>query len=136
MLNVSGTMLIVRRREHGTGGPAYIRGKNTNAEEKSDHHGYTQIQGVYIPYGEPCMMLSFAGDKGKISVGGSKIKLLKLLWRNIYVDILLTDKQANAWFTFFPTWNKRGHAERFERFKTDGSLEKLYKICGLNQNGS
>ena len=130
MLNVSGTMLIVRRREHGTGGPTYVRGNKSNAES-SDSKGYTRTaRSVYIPYGEPCMMLDFGVTDTTIPHGG-KYKTLKLLWRNDYVDVNLTDKQANAWFTFFPTWNKRGHRVRFEGFKADGSLDKLYQSIGL-----
>ena len=132
MLNVPGTLLIARRRAHGSGDPYYIMGLVASDKiEPAAHNRYAQTASVYIPYGDPCMMLSFDNiEKTK----SNRKKHLKVLWENKYVDMYVSDKQANAWFTFFPAWKANGHIERFEGFRTDGKLAKLYENLDLKRD--
>ena len=132
MLNVPGTMLIVRRRQHGSGDPYYVNGTEEDPEASIDggtrNRSYRASTYVCIPYGDTCMMLSFAPVEG----GRKHMHRLKVLWNNRYVNLDVTSQQANAWFTYFATWKQRGHEERFEGFKTDGKMEKLYRSLGLD----
>ncbi len=75
MLNVPGTLLIARRRAHGSGDPYYIMGQVASDKiEPAAHNRYAQTASVYIPYGDPCMMLSFDNIEKQKAIGKSTSK--------------------------------------------------------------
>jgi hypothetical protein len=127
MLNIPGTMLIVRRRTHGSGDPYYVNG----SEDRDDDHG-DRWPSMHIPYGDPCMMLSFE-EITKQPGARQQRSVLKVLWDSKYVKLHLTGQQANTWFTYFTTWQNRGHEKRFEGFKETGKMDTLYRSIGLER---
>lgn len=125
MLNIPGTLLIVRRRERGTGAPGSVRG--TFDRQHVDINGPRGWDtSCEIPYGEICIMTNYT-VKGQPSIHTrQQIYELELLWRGKKVVVTASDRKVNTWFTHPNTWKARGHDKNLDGFHADGSMDRLY----------
>jgi len=140
MLNVPGTMLIVRRKQKGKGMPSFVTcyfDKDIEDVISGKIHAY-HIKKANILFGEAAILLSMEQYSAEIKVHrllesmlpkskSKKVQVMTLLYKNSIIKTLASPTQLKAWFTYPDIWEKKYYPQLLAKFEKDGVMNTLKK---------
>jgi hypothetical protein len=141
MLNVPGTMLIVRRKQRGSGMPSYVpvyvkKDVENVLSGKTFSYNLTRKN---ILFGEACILLDMkifqSIENKKIkhifsSAVSSKAHLLSLLYCGQIVCAAASPNQMKKWFTFPDIWEKKRYGHLLNKYEANGTMQELRIFTG------
>lgn len=126
MINVPGTMLVLRRKNRRMGGPGYITLSDVSPLERRSP---PRVNHHILTYGDSCMLINAKKlaeeEKKQIQSKSKRVFEYKLLYNNQILFFIASNGQMERWFTYIDLWEKNGYEEQRKKFEKDGLLEQV-----------